>query len=137
MLGHLDGVRGDVIYDLGQAEKDANNWNRMVNYHIYGGLLTPIPIVGDGVQRAVDWGLNAYVSDENAKVDAETRNNMIKHYDYGQKQMYGMLRGMATHRGLTEKELDASPGEYEDHLQAIAEQWYQSGMGDADKWMGQ
>lgn len=33
--------------------------------------------------------------------------------------------------------LDASPGEYEDHLQAIAEQWYQNGMGDADKWMGQ
>ncbi|MFB7135858.1 DUF6571 family protein [Streptomyces sp. NPDC056237] len=137
VLGHLDGVRGDVIYDLGQAEKDANNWKRMVNYHIYGGLLTPIPIVGDGVQRAVDWGLNEHVNTDNARVDAETRNNMIKHYDYGQKEMYGMLRGMATYRGLTEKELDATPGEYEDHLQAIAEQWYGNGMGDADKAMGQ
>ncbi|MFB7526735.1 DUF6571 family protein [Streptomyces sp. NPDC056178] len=137
VLGHLDGVRGDVIYDLGQAEKDANNWKRMVNYHIYGGLLTPIPIVGDGVQRAVDWGLNEHVNTDNARVDAETRNNMIKHYDYGQKEMYGMLRAMATYRGLTEKELDATPGEYEDHLQAIAEQWYGNGMGDADKAMGQ
>ncbi|MGW4699572.1 DUF6571 family protein [Streptomyces sp. NPDC004285] len=137
VLGHLDGVRGDVIYDLGQAEKDANNWKKMVNYHVYGGLLTPLPIAGDGVQRAVDWGLSAHVNEENAKVDAATRENMIKHYDYGQKELYGMLRGMATYRGLTEQELDASPGEYEDHLQAITEQWYQNGMGDADKAMGQ
>ncbi|WP_405687475.1 hypothetical protein [Streptomyces sp. NBC_00057] len=137
MLGHLDGVRGDVIYDLGQAEKDANAWKKMVNCHVVGGLLTPIPIAGDAVQRSVDWGLGAYVNKEDAKVDAETRNNMIKHYDDGQRQMYAMLRGMATKRGLTKEELDASPGEYEDHLQSIAEQWYQSGMGDADKWMGQ
>ncbi|MDH2388479.1 hypothetical protein QCN29_06710 [Streptomyces sp. HNM0663] len=137
VLGHLDGVRGDVIYDLGQAEKDANNWKKMVNYHVVGGLLTPIPIVGDGVQRSVDWGLTDSQNDDNAKVDAETRENMIKHYDEGQKQMYGMLRGMAMKRGLTEEELDASPGEYEDHLQAITEQWYQNGMGDADKSMGQ
>ncbi len=137
VLGHLDGVRGDVIYDLGQAEKDANNWNKMVNYHVYGGLLTPIPIVGNGVQRSIDWGLSANLNDENAKVDAATRENMIKHYDEGQKQLYGMLRGMATHRGLSEEELDTSPGEYEDHLQAITEQWYHNGMQDADKSMGQ
>ncbi|MFB7189916.1 DUF6571 family protein [Streptomyces sp. NPDC056230] len=137
VLGHLDGVRGDVIYDLGQAEKDANAWKKMVNYHVVGGLLTPIPVAGDAVQRSLDWGLSEYVNNENAKVDAETRNNMIKHYDDGQRQMYGMLRGMATKRGLSKEELDASPGEYEDHLQAIAEQWYQNGMGDADKWMGQ
>ncbi|MFD4027320.1 class I SAM-dependent methyltransferase [Streptomyces sp. NPDC058576] len=49
----------------------------------------------------------------------------------------GMLRGMAPERVLTEEELDARPGEYEDHLQAIAEQWYQTGMGHADKGMGQ
>ncbi|MEU3075627.1 DUF6571 family protein [Streptomyces laurentii] len=137
VFGHLDGVRGDVIYDLGQAEKDANNWNKMVNYHVVGGLLTPIPIVGDGVQRIVDWGLSGSVNDSNAKVDAETRENMIKHYDQGQTQIYETLRKAALERGLTEAELDASPGEYEDHLQSITEQWYQNGMQDADKSMGQ
>ncbi|GAA2945262.1 MULTISPECIES: DUF6571 family protein [Streptomyces] len=137
VLGHLDGVRGDVIYDLGQAEKDANAYKRVLNYHIVGGLLTPIPIAGDAIQRSVDAGLNNHLNDENARVDAETRNNMIRHYDYSEKQMYGMLRKMATERGLSKNELDASPGEYEDHLQAITEQWYQNGMGDADKWMGQ
>ncbi|WP_406381250.1 DUF6571 family protein [Streptomyces sp. NBC_01618] len=137
VLGHLDGVRGDVIYDLGQAEKDANAYKRVLNYHIVGGLLTPIPIAGDAIQRSVDAGLNGHLNDENAKVDAETRNNMIKHYDYGEKQMYGMLRRTAIERGLSKDELDASPGEYEDHLQSITEQWYQNGMGDADKWMGQ
>jgi hypothetical protein len=48
-----------------------------------------------------------------------------------------MLGEMAIKRGLTPEELDASPGEYEDHLQVIAEQGYQNGMGDADKSMGQ
>ncbi|MYX77073.1 hypothetical protein [Streptomyces sp. SID3915] len=109
----------------------------MLNYHIVGGLLTPIPIAGDAIRRSVDAGLNNHLNDENARVDAETRNNMIRHYDYSEKQMYGMLRKMATERSLSKNELDASPGEYEDHLQAITEQWYQNGMGDADKWMGQ
>ncbi|WP_030581349.1 DUF6571 family protein [Streptomyces anulatus] len=137
VLGHLDGVRGDVIYDLGQAEKDANAYKRVLNYHIVGGLLTPIPFAGDAMQRTVDAGLNEHLNKENAKVDAETRNNMIKHYDYGQKQMYGMLRQMATERGLSMTDLDASPGEYEDHLQPKAKEWYLNGLTEADKLMGQ
>ncbi|MFB7076377.1 DUF6571 family protein [Streptomyces sp. NPDC056308] len=137
VLGHLDGVRGDVIYDPGQAKKDANAWQKMVNYHLYGGALTPIPILGDAVQRAVDAGTNAYMNDENVKVDAATRNNMISHYDEGQKEMYAMLRKMARARGLEKTELDASPGEYEDGLQPIAEQWYQNGIKDADMKMGE
>ncbi|WP_406149293.1 DUF6571 family protein [Streptomyces sp. NBC_01012] len=137
VLGHLDGVRGDVIYDLGQAEKDANAYKRVLNYHVVGGLLTPVPVLGDAIQRSVDFGMNEHLNNADTDVDAETRNNMIKHYDYGQKQMNGMLRGMALERGLSEQELDASPGEYEDHLQSITEQWYGNGMGDADKSMGQ
>ncbi|MFJ7492341.1 hypothetical protein ACIQZB_14010 [Streptomyces sp. NPDC097727] len=77
------------------------------------------------------------MNDENVKVDADTRNNVISHYDWGQKEMYAMLHKVAKERGLTDAELDASPGGYEDGLQSIAEQWYQNGMGDADKWMGQ
>ncbi|MFD5105832.1 DUF6571 family protein [Streptomyces cinereoruber] len=136
-LGHLDGVRGDIIYDLGQAEKDANGWNKMMNYHIYGAPLTAIPIAGDVMQRAVDAGTAAYMNDLNAKVDAETRNNMVDHYDEGQKQMHAMLRETALARGLEKEELDLSPGEYEDGLQPTAEQWYQSGIKDADMKMGE
>lgn len=44
------------------------------------------------------------VHQENAEVDADTRSNMIKHYDDGQRQMYAMLRGMATKRGLADSE---------------------------------
>ncbi len=137
VLGHLDGVRGDVISDLGAADKDANNYKKMVNYHIMGGLLTPIPFAGDGLQRAVDWGLTDELNTENSKVDAETRGQRVDHYEDGEKQMYGMLRGTAMKRGLTDDELDASPGEYENHLQAIAKEWYLSGMDEADKLTGQ
>lgn len=138
VLGHLDGVRGDVIYDLGQAEKDANGWNKMMNYHTIGAPLTAIPIVGDAIQRSVDVGTAAYMNDLNAKVDAATRNDMVNHFENGENQMYAMMRRMATEKGLDpETELDVSPGEYEDGLQPTAEQWYQNGIQDAQMKMGQ
>lgn len=137
VLGHLDGVRGDVIYDLGQAEKDANGWNKMMNYHVIGTPLTAIPVVGDVIQRSVDVGTAAYMNDLNAEVDADTRKNMVDHFENGEKQMDAMMRETAMKKGLTEEELDASPGEYEDHLQSTAENWYQYGIEDAQKKMGQ
>nr|WP_203620558.1 DUF6571 family protein [Streptomyces anulatus] len=137
VLGHLDGVRGDVIYDLGQAEKDANGWNKMMNYHVIGAPFTGIPVVGDAIQRSVDVGTAAYMNDLNAKVDADTRRNMVDHFENGEQQMDAMMRRTAMDKGLTKEELDASPGEYEDHLQAAAESWYQYGIEDAQKKMGQ
>ncbi|MET9153303.1 DUF6571 family protein [Streptomyces griseoflavus] len=137
VLGHLDGVRGDVIFDLGQAEKDANAWNKMMNYHVVGAPFTGIPVVGDVIQRSVDVGTAAYMNNLNSEVDAETRNNMINHFENGENQMYAMLRESADARGITEDELDASPGEYEDGLQPTAEQWYKNGIEDADMKMGQ
>ncbi|MEV0410532.1 hypothetical protein AB0I68_06865 [Streptomyces sp. NPDC050448] len=77
------------------------------------------------------------MNDLNAKVDAETRNNMVNHYANGENQMYTMMREMATAKGLHPSELDASPGEYEDGLQPTAEQWYQAGIKDADLKMGE
>lgn len=137
VLGQLDGVRGDVIYDLGQAEKDTNGWNKMMNYHVIGAPLTAIPVVGDAVQRAVDVGTATYMNDLNATVDAETRKNMVDHFENGEKQLEAMMRETAMKKGLTEDELDATPGEYEDHLQTTAEHWYQYGIEEAQKKMGQ
>ncbi|MEV3994738.1 hypothetical protein AB0K62_03465 [Streptomyces halstedii] len=74
---------------------------------------------------------------ENAKVDADTRKNRIKHDEDGQEQMYAMSRGVATKRGLTLVELDASPSEFENHLQAKAKEWYLSGLAEADKLTGE
>ncbi|MFE6986028.1 hypothetical protein [Streptomyces griseus] len=130
-LGHLDGVRDDAIFDLGQAEKDANAYKKMLNYHVVGGLLTPIPMVGDAFQRGVDWGLSEGLNEENAKVDAETRKDRIGHYENGQEQMQGMLRTVALERGLTKAELDASPSEFETHLQANAKEWYLTGLAES------
>ncbi|MCI4045406.1 hypothetical protein [Streptomyces sp. TRM75563] len=137
VLGHLDGVRDDVIFDLGQAEKDANAYEKMVNYHLVGGLLTPIPMAGDAFQRSVDWGLSEGLNEDNSKVDADTREQRIKHYEDGQDQLNGMLRGIATKRGLAVEELDASPGEFEDHLQAGAKAWYLAGHAEAKKLTGE
>lgn len=108
-----------------------------MNYHIIGAPLTAIPVAGDAIQRSIDVGTAAYMNDLNAKVDAETRNNMINHYDNGENEMNAMLRQMAKERGLAMSELDASPGEYEDGLQPTAQQWYQNGIKDADMKMGE
>ncbi|MEU6866287.1 hypothetical protein ABZ924_24015 [Streptomyces sp. NPDC046876] len=137
VLGHIDGVRGDAIYDLGQAQKDANSWNEMMNFHGIGAPLTAIPVAGDAIQRSVDVATAEYMNGLNAKVDAETRNNMINHYDNGEREMYAVLRQTAKERGPSPSELDASPGEYEDGLRPTAQQWYQNGIKDADRKMGE
>lgn len=63
-----------------------------------------VPRPGDSARwwGGTTWRATVHVNEENAKVDTDTRNNMIKHYDDGQRQMYAMLRGMATKRGLTD-----------------------------------
>ncbi|MFE7707962.1 hypothetical protein ACFU6I_19705 [Streptomyces sp. NPDC057486] len=62
---------------------------------------------------------------------------MINHYADGERRMYAMLRKTAMEKGRKEPELDASPGEYEDGLRPTAQQWYQSGIKDADMKMGE
>ncbi|WMX48090.1 hypothetical protein RGF97_29330 [Streptomyces roseicoloratus] len=137
VLGHFDAVRGDVIYDLGQAEKDTNSWNKMMNYHVIGAPFTAIPVAGDAIQRSIDVATAAYMNELNAKVDEDTRRDMVKHFENGEDQLDAMMRTVAKDKGLTDEELDATPGEYEDGLQAAAEQWYQYGIEDAQKRMGQ
>ncbi|WP_267241707.1 DUF6571 family protein [Streptomyces sp. PR69] len=137
VLGHLDGVRADVLYDLGQAEKDRNGWDKMMRYHVIGTPFTLIPGVGDGIQRMVDVGTAEYLNGANAEVDKATRENLVDHFDNGQREMDSLLEQFALRAGLDEKELDASPGEFEDHLQQIAEESYMDGLKDSDLKMGE
>ncbi|MEU8763944.1 DUF6571 family protein [Streptomyces sp. NPDC048659] len=137
VLGTLDGVRGDVIFDLGQAKKDANAWNKMMNYHVIGAPFTGIPWAGDVIQRSIDVSTADYMNGLNAKVDAETRNNMINHYDNGQRQMLTMLRETARERDLDPKLFDDGTQEFERGLQRTAQEWYQMGIKAADLHMGE
>ncbi|WP_240661317.1 MULTISPECIES: hypothetical protein [unclassified Streptomyces] len=137
VLGHLDGVRADVIYDLGQAEKDANSWDKMMRYHALGAPVTGIPLVGDSIQRMVDVGTAQYLGEENTKVDKQVREDLVKHFDYGQKEMDSLLEQMARSKGLEPEELDMSPGEFEDNIQRLNEEWYQHGLKDSDLKMGE
>ncbi|MFJ9821456.1 DUF6571 family protein [Streptomyces sp. NPDC101151] len=137
VLGYMDGIRGDVIYDMGQAQKDTNSWNKMMNYHVIGAPITGIPIVGDTMQRLVDVGTAEYMNDLNAQVDKETREHMADHFSNGRRQMDAMLEQQALDMGMKREDLDRSPGEYEDNLQSIEESWYNHGIKGADQAMGE
>ncbi|MFF9347743.1 hypothetical protein [Streptomyces sp. NPDC014734] len=99
--------------------------------------MTPIPIVGDAIQRLVDVGTAEYLQGANAEVDRKTREAMVDHFDNGQREMDTLLERMALRRGLTKDELDLSPGEFEDNIQRLAEEWYQHGIKDSDLKMGE
>ncbi|MFI2227524.1 hypothetical protein [Streptomyces fradiae] len=62
VMGSITAVGGDL--DLG--ERDAKNSTagdtRFYGYHIGGGAITGIPIIGDIAQRSVDIGLNQWLS---------------------------------------------------------------------------
>ncbi|MGW0772112.1 hypothetical protein ACWD01_00315 [Streptomyces sp. NPDC002835] len=71
-FNQLEIERGDLTRIIRATAEGPNACKKMVNCHAVGGLPTPTPIVGDGVQRSVDWGLSASLNDDSAKVDAET-----------------------------------------------------------------
>ncbi len=80
VFGSMTALGGDLrIGQLEQANSDAADM-RFYGYHVGGGLITGIPVIGDIAQRAVDIGANQWltaVTDENgmvAREDRSTRN---------------------------------------------------------------
>ncbi|WP_329591920.1 hypothetical protein OG298_26150 [Streptomyces sp. NBC_01005] len=62
VIGALSAVGGDVKMDVHDDKiGDATN-TRFYGYHAGGGVITGIPVIGDGAQRLVDIGLNQWLA---------------------------------------------------------------------------
>ncbi|MEV7360116.1 hypothetical protein [Kitasatospora sp. NPDC091276] len=110
VLGVLSGTQSDVITHHHDDAVFKNNWAAKVNYHLIGAPLTPIPVVGDYVQRLVDVGTSEWANGLNAEEDKSTQEQMARMFSAGENQLDTMIRKRAELAGLTDKQIGDSGG---------------------------
>ncbi|MFD5201606.1 hypothetical protein ACFWM7_15975 [Streptomyces sp. NPDC058375] len=118
-VGYMDAIRADVIYNMGDDEKSANGWNKMMQYHMIGAPVTGIPLAGDTLQRIVDIGTTEYMNNLNTEVDKETRKNLAANFSAGNDQIDRMIE-TAVKKKVPEDQwhlMDKDPGHFENNLQ--------------------
>ncbi|MEU9621815.1 hypothetical protein [Streptomyces sp. NPDC048155] len=78
VTGALNAVGGDVKMDVHDAKTgDAAN-TRFYGYHVGGGLITGIPVIGDGAQRLVDIGLNQWLAGVQAEEGSLSKEELSR-----------------------------------------------------------
>ncbi|MFF4093046.1 hypothetical protein ACFYYY_04145 [Streptomyces sp. NPDC001834] len=70
-IGFLEEARYQATNDeKGQKLADAS-WEKAGRYHVIGGLVTPLPLAGDAVQRLVDVVTSKMLEDEQNKINGQ------------------------------------------------------------------
>ncbi|RGD58872.1 hypothetical protein DR950_14765 [Kitasatospora xanthocidica] len=110
VLGALSGTQSDVMTRHHDDVVFQNNWQAKMNYHLIGTPLTPVPVVGDFVQRMVDVGTSEWANGLNSKQDQETQADLSKMFNSGENQLKQMIVAKAEEAGLTNAEIASTAG---------------------------
>ncbi|MFJ8000467.1 hypothetical protein ACIQ7D_25590 [Streptomyces sp. NPDC096310] len=119
VFGALTAVGGDL--DLGErdtANSEATD-KRFYGYHVGGGLITGIPVIGDMAQRTVDIGLNEWQSAVLAEQGLLARENLSNKNDVAQDALDGYFSAWGEEKNLDSASVGAAQRE--------AQQSYNSG----------
>ncbi|MFJ8476693.1 hypothetical protein [Kitasatospora sp. NPDC094011] len=123
VLGALSGTQSDVMTHHHDDVVFQNNWQAKMNYHLIGTPLTPIPVVGDLVQRVVDVGTSEWANGLNSKADQDTQADLSKMFGSGENQLKKMITARAGQAGLSEAEIDATGGVPQALLRGVSESY--------------
>ncbi|MFI9163341.1 hypothetical protein [Kitasatospora aureofaciens] len=123
VLGALSGAQSDVMTHHHDDVVFQNNWQAKMNYHLIGTPLTPLPVVGDLVQRMVDVGTSEWANGLNSKADQDTQADLSKMFNSGENQLKKMIIARAGQAGLTEAEITATAGVPQALLRGVSESY--------------
>ncbi|MEU4583248.1 hypothetical protein AB0F92_14310 [Kitasatospora aureofaciens] len=123
VLGALSGAQSDVMTHHHDDVVFQNNWQAKMNYHLIGTPLTPLPVVGDLVQRMVDVGTSEWANGLNSKADQDTQADLSKMFNSGENQLKKMIIVRAGQAGLTEAEITATAGVPQALLHEVSESY--------------
>ncbi|WP_405808083.1 hypothetical protein OG729_24305 [Streptomyces sp. NBC_00210] len=98
-LGAFTAIREDVINDNRSSEYSDADWKAKAAYHIVGGAFTPIPGVGDVIQRGIDTWTWEWSNEMKGEADAKAQEDISDHYLEANNQMALMIHGWAEGRG--------------------------------------
>ncbi|MFE0579533.1 hypothetical protein [Streptomyces sp. NPDC058874] len=113
VYGSMTALGGDLR--IGQLEaqvSDASN-KRFYGYHVGGGLITGIPVIGDMAQRTVDIGLNEWLSAVTAEKGLVAREDRATRNDAAQDALDTFFENWHTQQpgGASEGVTNVAKGE--------------------------
>ncbi|WP_406106304.1 hypothetical protein OG698_28370 [Streptomyces sp. NBC_01003] len=111
VTGALNAVGGDVKMDVHDDKIGAATDNRFYGYHIGGGMITGIPVIGDGAQRLVDVGLNNYLAGVQAEEGSLSKEELSRGNDVAQDQLDRYFDKWGSERHMDHTTTEAAAGE--------------------------
>ncbi|MFG2560822.1 hypothetical protein [Streptomyces sp. NPDC048496] len=111
VTGALNAVGGDVKMDVHDDRTgDAAN-TRFYGYHLGGGLITGIPVIGDAAQRLVDVGLNEWLAGVQAEEGSLSKEELSRGNDVAQDNLDRYFDKWGSERHMDPTTTDAAAGE--------------------------
>ncbi|MFD5431271.1 hypothetical protein ACFWJ4_03685 [Kitasatospora sp. NPDC127067] len=123
LLGALSGTQSDVMTRHHDDVVFQNNWQAKMNYHLIGTPLTPIPVVGDFVQRLVDVGTSEWANGLNSEQDQATQASLSKMFNAGENQLKQMISTRVEQAGLTSADATLTGGVPQALLRGVSDSY--------------
>ncbi|MBB1244535.1 hypothetical protein GL263_13310 [Streptomyces durbertensis] len=96
VLGVIDEARANAIgADLVRSLKEAD-LNKLKAYHAAGAIITPIPVVGDAMQRALDSILYAYTEGAKEEFEQAKEGKLKKLHRHGIEMLQELIKAKAS-----------------------------------------
>ncbi|MFC9612064.1 hypothetical protein [Streptomyces sp. NPDC056938] len=111
VTGALNAVGGDVKMDVHDDKIGAATDTRFYGYHIGGGVITGIPVIGDGAQRLVDVGLNNWLAGVQAEEGSLSKEELSRGNDVAQDNLDRYFDKWGSERHMDPTTTDAAAGE--------------------------
>ncbi|CAM5407771.1 hypothetical protein SXANM310S_06110 [Streptomyces xanthochromogenes] len=84
---------------------------RFYGYHVGGGLITGIPVIGDGAQRLVDVGLNNWLAGVQAEEGSLSKEELSRGNDVAQDNLDRYFDKWGSERHMDPSVANAAAGE--------------------------
>ncbi|MGW1296246.1 hypothetical protein [Streptomyces sp. NPDC002533] len=113
VTGALNAVAVDVNMDVHDEKRSDAADKRFYGYHIGGGAITGIPVIGDAAQRLVDISLNEWLTDVQAEQGALSKEELSRGNDLAQDRIHQYFTKWGEEKNVSSDVTDAAVGEAE------------------------
>ncbi|WP_123441636.1 DUF6571 family protein [Streptomyces sp. PanSC9] len=111
VTGALNAVGGDVKMDVHDGKISDAADKRFYGYHLGGGLITGIPVIGDGAQRLVDVSLNNWLAGVQGEEGALSKEELSRGNDVAQDNLDRTFDAWGRERHINPDVTEAAAGE--------------------------
>ncbi|MGA5003080.1 hypothetical protein ACPCB7_34245 [Streptomyces arboris] len=106
VLGAMNSIGTDVIYDERDGKIGEINDTARYAYHVAGAPVTAIPLVGDSAQRMIDAATYEWSKDVTSTAEAKSKEQNTDNYTSGVNGTYAIIDQWAESRGIDIKDTE-------------------------------